>query len=83
MPPATVDMARLHVPPVLQAALSPVPPRPQDTPAPLTAPAGMSPVAPAVRRATPGAERRQLTVLFCDVVGSTALASQPPSYGTL
>src|SRR5262245_54418116 len=31
---------------------------------------------PPVARATPGAERRQLTVLFCDLVGSTALSAQ-------
>src|SRR5262245_25869790 len=28
------------------------------------------------RMAIPGAERRQLTVMFCDLVGSTALASR-------
>jgi uncharacterized oxidoreductase len=27
------------------------------------------------------AERRQVTVLFCDMVGSTALACRPPGYG--
>ena len=32
--------------------------------------------APPVARGTPEAERRQLTVLFCDLVDSTALASQ-------
>ena len=31
---------------------------------------------PPVARATPEAERRQLTVLFCDLVGSTALSAQ-------
>ena len=31
---------------------------------------------PPVARATPEAERRQLTVLFCDLVGSTALSTQ-------
>ena len=31
---------------------------------------------PAVGRDTPAAERRQLTVMFCDLVGSTALAGQ-------
>src|SRR5262245_14167247 len=49
---------------------SPMPP-----PAPLAvspAQVGASPVGPA----TPDAERRQLTVLFCDLVESTALASQ-------
>src|SRR5215475_8532423 len=33
----------------------------------------LEPLAP-VREALPAAERRQLTVLFCDLVGSTALA---------
>lgn len=31
---------------------------------------------PALRRETPDAERRQLTVMFCDLVGSTALAER-------
>jgi SAM domain (Sterile alpha motif)/Adenylate and Guanylate cyclase catalytic domain len=36
-----------------------------------------SPVAPSLdRTAKPEAERRQLTVLFCDLVGSTALAAR-------
>src|SRR6516165_11103816 len=37
-----------------------------------------SPVAPAPERssATAEAERRQLTVMFCDLVGSTALSAQ-------
>src|SRR5215471_7296848 len=30
----------------------------------------------ATPRATPEAERRQLTVMFCDLVGSTALSAQ-------
>ena len=33
-------------------------------------------VTPACRTTCPEAERRQLTVLFCDLVDSTALASQ-------
>jgi class 3 adenylate cyclase/predicted ATPase len=33
-----------------------------------------SPPAPAIVLATPSAERRQLTVMFCDLVGSTALS---------
>ena len=36
---------------------------------------GLEPPAP-IREALPVAERRQLTVLFCDLVGSTALAEQ-------
>jgi len=57
------------------------PPTPADT-APLQAAThAMAPVvpaspAPAGRPAAPGAERRQLTVLFCDVVDSTTLAGQ-------
>jgi len=35
-----------------------------------------SQVASPAARQSPDAERRQLTVLFCDLVGSTALASQ-------
>ncbi len=37
--------------------------------------ARLEPLAP-IREALPAAERRQLTVLFCDLVGSTALADQ-------
>ena len=33
------------------------------------------PAAPAVTAAAPEAERRQLTVMFCDLVGSTALST--------
>src|SRR5262245_252224 len=33
-------------------------------------------IRPAAGRATPEAERRQLTVMFCDVVDSTKLSSQ-------
>src|SRR5215467_9344816 len=32
------------------------------------------PAAPAISAAAPEAERRQLTVMFCDLVGSTALS---------
>jgi len=38
-------------------------------------PARLESLAP-IREALPAAERRQLTVLFCDLVGSTALAAQ-------
>jgi len=51
------------------AASQPAPPVPQDA-SPLAAASGV--VAPQ----TPEAERRQLTVLFCDLVDSTVLASQ-------
>jgi hypothetical protein len=37
---------------------------------------GVAPEAPGRGRERPAAERRQLTVLFCDVVGSTALAGR-------
>jgi hypothetical protein len=44
--------------------------------APIALPPGLSaPVAPAATAATPEAERRQLTVMFCDLVGSTALST--------
>ncbi len=35
-----------------------------------------SPAAPPVARAANAAERRQITVMFCDLVGSTALSTQ-------
>src|SRR6476469_6505230 len=40
------------------------------------APAGAAPTAPAVPRPLATAERRQLTVMFCDLVGSTALSAR-------
>jgi hypothetical protein len=41
-----------------------------------TIPAAVTvPVAPAAVAAAPEAERRQLTVMFCDLVGSTALST--------
>jgi class 3 adenylate cyclase/tetratricopeptide (TPR) repeat protein len=44
--------------------------------APMALPPVLSaPVAPAAVAATPDAERRQLTVMFCDLVGSTALST--------
>src|SRR5262245_5540022 len=46
------------------------------SPGPASEPqARLEPLAP-LREALPAAERRQLTVLFCDLVGSTALADQ-------
>jgi DNA-binding winged helix-turn-helix (wHTH) protein len=70
LPPTPVDTAPLQatapaIPSVLPAA--PVPSAPVHS-APLPA--------PAPRPASLGAERRQLTVLFCDVVDSTTLAGQ-------
>ena len=38
--------------------------------------AGATPLAPSAVAATPEGERRQLTVLFCDLVGSTPLSQQ-------
>jgi TOMM system kinase/cyclase fusion protein len=55
---------------------TPAPP-PQAIPAPLTQEtASVQPTSPVVTSRTPEAERRQLTVLFCDLVDSTALSSQ-------
>ena len=49
-------------------------PRPALTP--VAAPVATAPaVAPAATAAVPEAERRQLTVMFCDLVGSTALST--------
>src|SRR5215813_7484352 len=42
----------------------------------LPAAAGAATLPPALARRTPDAERRQLTVMFCDLVDSTPLASQ-------
>src|SRR5262249_31983231 len=56
------------------SAPAPTPPEPAQ---PQSQPAHASEgVAPRVARQEPAAERRQLTVLFCDLVDSTALASQ-------
>ena len=52
------------------AAAPPVPP--PITPAPLPATAALPPVA----AATEAAERRHLTVMFCDLVGSTGISAQ-------
>src|SRR2546426_6988760 len=54
------------------AAAEPVRPSPQPTSAARPAEGEASPVAPRL----PEAERRQLTVMFCDVVDSTPLAMQ-------
>src|SRR5262245_55265198 len=53
------------------------PPAPQPVQQSTTQEAGpMPPVAPSGAPYTPDAERRQLTVMFCDLVDSTALSSQ-------
>src|SRR5215471_3190146 len=58
------------------APATPSPP-PQSSPSPLTqASPAVQPVSPVVTSRTLEAERRQLTVLFCDLVGSTALSAQ-------
>jgi class 3 adenylate cyclase len=55
---------------------TPAPP-PQAIPAPSTQEtASVQPPSPLGTVRTPEAERRQLTVLFCDLVGSTALSTQ-------
>src|SRR5712691_6527586 len=60
----------------LQAPAHAVPPVSPDTPAP-PAPRHSAPLpTPPTRSAAPGAERRQLTVLFCNVVDSTTLAGR-------
>jgi class 3 adenylate cyclase len=70
----------------------PLPDAPQPLPAPLPAPDGVSTLSadevgshppedalvltPALAHSAPEAERRQLTMLFCDLVGSTQLSGQ-------
>src|SRR6266704_6798312 len=63
-----------NVPPLAQGPTPPTlqPEKPPDTPADQAMP--VSPAA--TRRVAPEAERRQLTVLFCDLVDSTALAAR-------
>jgi hypothetical protein len=61
------------------AATSPAPGAVASAPAPLASPqkALLPQTAPSLATSsTPEAERRQLTVLFCDLVGSTALSAQ-------
>ena len=56
---------------------SPLPPSSQPTPHPVIPEAALPQTAPSpAAPSTPEAERRQLTVLFCDLVDSTVLASQ-------
>src|SRR5262249_10576989 len=58
-------------------ALQATAPTPQTEPAPDTSPAQAAQTAPSVAAPhVPEAERRQLTVLFCDLVDSTRLARQ-------
>jgi class 3 adenylate cyclase len=60
-----------------EAPASPPPPSLLPAPGPATPAARLSQTAaPSVAPASPEAERRQLTVLFCDLVDSTPLASQ-------
>ncbi|HEY5869569.1 MAG TPA: adenylate/guanylate cyclase domain-containing protein, partial [Candidatus Tectomicrobia bacterium] len=54
---------------------TPVPPQPLEQPVTPAASTGQI-AGPAFEPQTPEAERRQLTVLFCDLVDSTGLASQ-------
>jgi class 3 adenylate cyclase/predicted ATPase len=59
------------------AAQMPAPPAPQHTPAPVGLADDPPPVTfPPTTPHPPEAERRQLTVLFCDLVDSTRLSSQ-------
>jgi TOMM system kinase/cyclase fusion protein len=60
-----------------QASPSPPPPSLQHASPPATPEAALPQTAPpSAAPSTPEAERRQLTVLFCDLVGSTALSAQ-------
>jgi class 3 adenylate cyclase len=45
-------------------------------PAPAATPVAVDPISPTVTAAPSGGERRQLTVMFCDLVGSTALGEK-------
>jgi class 3 adenylate cyclase/predicted ATPase len=88
-PTPDTAMALSPVPPPLPL---PCPERPQQLPEPTPAlegvsalpvddmvphtPADVPALTPAVARSAPEAERRQLTVLFCDLVGSTQLSGQ-------
>jgi class 3 adenylate cyclase len=56
---------------------APVPPAPHSTPQPISQPdASPQDTSPRLPPRPPEAERRQLTVLFCDLADSTRLASQ-------
>ena len=69
-PPASGDPAPLR------AATPAVPPVSSDSPEPPTPRHSASLSTSSTRPTVPEAERRQLTVLFCDVVDSTTLAGQ-------
>jgi len=58
-------------PPAPQRSKSPGTPRPRKMPRRAVATTALQP-----RSTAPEAERRQLTVMFCDVVGSTALSAR-------
>src|SRR5262249_23927655 len=73
LPPHVLPPAAPSSPPI--AVLStPLPVIPQSAPAAAPDDAPPLPLQPV--RAVPEAERRQLTVLFCDLVGSTQLSGQ-------
>ena len=61
---------------LLPAATPAVPLVPPDTPLALAVPRGALGSGSPDLRSTPAAERRQLTVVFCDIVDSTPLAGQ-------
>src|SRR5262249_17606268 len=74
--PPTTDTGLPHARPSLQPSAPAVPLVWPDTPA-SPAPLASAPLpTPPTRHASPLAERRQLTVMFCDVVDSTTLAGQ-------
>ncbi|HEY7490783.1 MAG TPA: AAA family ATPase, partial [Candidatus Tectomicrobia bacterium] len=75
-PPAMADPALPRAQGPAQVAEHPMPPVAPAPSPPLTPRSSPPPPAPPTRPAAPGAERRQLTVLFCDVVDSTILAGQ-------
>jgi class 3 adenylate cyclase len=60
---------------LIESALSPVP-HPMDSPQAPVADSTASVGRPPAHRSAPEAERRQLTVLFCDLLDSTSLAGQ-------
>jgi hypothetical protein len=71
LPPPAEPRPLPGLPPALDGGVSPlvddvVPHPPDDVPA----------LTPALARSAPEAERRQLTVMFCDLVGSTTLSGQ-------
>jgi len=76
LPPAPVETALAYAQPPLPAAAHPVTPV-SPALAPSLAPSPRTPLPTGLDlQSSPGAERRQLTILFCDVVDSTTLAGQ-------